>query len=223
MQPGNDAVVQSTNGNPTVFFDPSGNAQGTALRGTISVASDGDDDFIGFVLGYQDGEINSANADFWLFDWKQGNQSGQNAGISLSHVFGDVSGTSSSTGGQWWQHTDPVFEKAQGAGSFATTGYNDNQEYDFDLIFSADLIQVKVDGTIVINYTSAQNGGQFTDGSFGFYNFSQGGVTYGSLVEDTDPDELPDDPLNPVPLPAGLPLLLVGLGAFGVMKRRTKG
>lgn len=30
----------------------------------------------------------------------------------------------------------------------------------------------------------------------------------------------PPDPLTPIPLPAALPLLLAGLGAFGVMRRR---
>ncbi|MEM9577977.1 MAG: hypothetical protein AAF999_13300 [Pseudomonadota bacterium] len=69
VQSGGDSVLQSRNGTPTVFFEKGKNAQGTALRGTISVNSRAnDDDFIGFVLGYQDGEINSTNADFWLFD-----------------------------------------------------------------------------------------------------------------------------------------------------------
>ena len=217
VQAGDDAVVQSINGNPTVFFDGTSNAQGTALRGNITVANDGDDDFIGFVLGYQDGEITSTNADFWLIDWKQGQQDGQTPGLALSHVVGDLSNSTTPgiTDSAWWQHTDPVFEKIR-ASTLGLTGYNDTQEYTFDLIFSEDLIQVKVDGDVELNYTSADNGGnKFTDGSFGFYNFSQSAVTYGSIVEDETPPEL-----NAVPLPAGLPLILAGLGAFAMVRRR---
>ena len=65
VQSGNDSVLQTINGEPTVFFDPGTNSQGTALAGTIEVETTGDDDFIGFVLGYQDGEMNSTNAEIF--------------------------------------------------------------------------------------------------------------------------------------------------------------
>lgn len=55
VQPGNDSVLQTTNGNPTVFFEAGSNTQGTALAGQITPNSNWDDDFIGFVLGYQSG------------------------------------------------------------------------------------------------------------------------------------------------------------------------
>ncbi len=54
-----------------------------------------------------------------------------------------------------------------GAGNiFRSAGWNDNQEYIFDIVFTSSLIQVKVDGQTELSYT-----GNFTDGSFGFYNF----------------------------------------------------
>ena len=53
VQAGNDAVLQTVNGNASIFFEASANAQGTALAGKIRVTTTSDDDFIGFVLGYE--------------------------------------------------------------------------------------------------------------------------------------------------------------------------
>ena len=75
VQPGNDTVYQTVNGDPTVFFDPaSTGSQGTALSGNIKQTDllpgaggfgNGDDDFIGFVLGYNSGELSSSSTDFF--------------------------------------------------------------------------------------------------------------------------------------------------------------
>jgi hypothetical protein len=210
----NDTVFQSINGNPTVFFDWNNTAQGQELAGQITVETTSDDDFIGFVLGYDDGEITSTNADFWLIDWKQDNQRGGSAGLALSHVFGDLSGTSTAVSGQWWQHDDPVTEKQRGD-NLGSTGWVDNTTYDFTLEFTSSLIKVTVNGVTELEYTSADNGAAFTNGSFGFYNFSQANVRYAGITEDKAPSAA-------VPLPASLPLLLAGLGAFGLLRRRKK-
>ena len=57
LQAGNDSVLQTINGQPTVFYEAGSTAQGTALSGEITVQTTGDDDFIGFVLGYQAGNL----------------------------------------------------------------------------------------------------------------------------------------------------------------------
>lgn len=206
----NDSVYQSINGNPTIFYDPSGNAQGKQLSGKITV--DGtDDDYIGFVLGYQNDEINSTNGDFWLIDWKQGDQGNAVDGLVLSHVTGDISASDSgaSGAGDWWAHNGVVSEK-QRATNLGSTGWNRNQEYTFDLVFTANLIQVFVDGVLEIDYA-----GSFTDGAFGFYNYSQANVRYAGITEDVAPP-------SAVPLPATLPLLGAGFAAFGLMRRKRK-
>lgn len=213
LEAGNNAVKQSQNGTPTVFHNNQ-NSQGNALAGTIEVQTTIDDDFVGFVLGYQEGEINSASADFWLIDWKQGDQSGQTAGLALSHVFGDLTSTSTSVSGQWWQHDDPVNEK-QRATTLGTTGWVNNTENTFDLIFTPDLIEVKVGGATELSYSSGNNGGvQFTDGAFGFYNFSQENVRYAGITEEVLPPT--------IPVPAALPLLLTALGGLGFAGWRRK-
>ncbi|TMV15407.1 VPLPA-CTERM sorting domain-containing protein [Arenibacterium halophilum] len=209
---GNDSVFQSVNGQPTAFFKDGENAQGTALAGTIKVETTGDDDFIGFVLGYQDGELNSSSADFWLIDWKQGDQSPAVDGLSLSHVSGNVV-----VGGDpFWNHSGPVSE-VQRAATLGSTGWADNTTYSFELTFTKDLIEVYVDSVLQISYSSLMHGSQFTDGSFGFYNYSQGSVRYAGITEEV----LPPTP-GAVPLPASAPLLLAGFGAFAAIRRRRK-
>jgi hypothetical protein len=206
VQTGNDSVIQGINGDPTFFFKPGSDDRGTTLKGTIRVNTTNDDDFIGFVLGYQAGEHNSATADFWLIDWKQADQNAGGsygtgtAGIALSHVTGAGSLEN------YWQHDGVVNEVARGT-NLGSTGWADNTEYSFDLVFTSSKIEVFVDGVLEIS-----EAGSFGNGAFGFYNYSQDQVEYAGLT--TAPA---------VPLPAALPLLLAGFGAFGVAGLRRKG
>lgn len=202
-----DSVFQSQNSRPSIFFNPGSNDQGQALKGQITVETTGDDDFIGFVLGYNTGEFDSSTADFWLIDWKQGDQpfygnigSAGSAGLALSHVTGNVGAAPES---DFWNHLGTVNEVAR-ATNLGSTGWADKTTYDFELVFTSSLIEVFVNGQKEISYA-----GSFTDGSFGFYNYSQNAVRYAGITEEAV-----------VPLPASLPLLLAGLGIFGVMRRR---
>ncbi|MGI0115227.1 PEP-CTERM sorting domain-containing protein [Zooshikella sp. RANM57] len=213
----NDTVLQTTNGNPTVFFDPTGNAQGTSLSGQITVETTGDDDFIGFVLGYDPDEINSAVSDFILVDWKQGNQGsfGGTAfeGLAISHV------TMPGVGPFWGHDTVPsgVSEIAR-ATNLGSTGWADNQTYTFDIIFTSSLIEVLVDDVLEFSITPGDAGlTEFDNGSFGFYNYSQGNVRYAGITEDVVPDPDPDP--TPVPVPSTLAIFLLGLFGAGLARR----
>ena len=201
---GTDSVTQTVNTDPAVFFKPGDNAQGTELTGSITVGSTSDDDFVGFVLGYQSGELTSTNADFWVIDWKRNNQSFYGGlaldGLALSHVTGD---TAAAGLGDLWHHSGTVEEVARGA-TLGSTGWVIGETYDFALTFTASLIEVYVNDVLEISYS-----GSFSDGAFGFYNFSQNNVTYAGV-----------EAAPAVPLPASLPLLLAGLGGIGAIRRR---
>ena len=68
LETGNNAVTQTVNADPSFFLNNL-NQTSYSMDGTWQVLTGSDDDYMGFVFGYQ----NSSN--FYLFDWKQGGQS----------------------------------------------------------------------------------------------------------------------------------------------------
>jgi len=222
VQPGNDTVLQTVNGDPTVFFESGANHQNTALGGSIKVTTTGDDDFVGFVLGYNSGEITSASSDFFLVDWKQGNQTDGGSfgakGLAISHV------TDATT---WWHdfwgHTGGV-DEIDRATTLGSTGWADNTSYDFGILFTDSLIQVAVDGTTELSITPTDAGlASFSDGAFGFYNMSQSHVLYSGIIQ-VDCTQTPNAPEcqggggggggGAIPEPSTV--LLMGIGIVGL-------
>lgn len=211
-----NSVLQTVNtANGTVFYGPD-DAQGTALSGEITVGSTSDDDFIGFVLGYQGGDLTAPTTDYLVIDWKRGTQPFYSAcdnsidgirGLAISRVSGPMEVQDA------WCHNGNWTE-LQRAATLGDTGWVRNQTYEFDLEFTSTNVRVLVDGVEEISID-----GTFADGAFGFYNFSQDNVSYAGLTETVLPPV--DPPVSPIPLPASIPLLLAGLGALGFAGRRT--
>ncbi len=188
---------------PAVFYNNT-NSQGLALSGQITVETTGDDDFIGFVLGYNTGDSSNANADYLLIDWKQNNQqvgSYGNRGLAISRVTGEFNFS------DFWGHENVVEELQRGA-NLGDAGWVDNETYDFDLIFNSTNVQVFVNGVLEINIS-----GTFADGSFGFYNLSQGSVRYAGIEEEIAPPA--------VPAPGVLLLMGLGLGIMSIVRRKA--
>ena len=204
------SVTQQNNGQPTVFYSDF-DAFGTEVTGRIRVNTSGDDDFIGFVLGYQPGYNTDSSADYLLVDWKQASQSfdfgggstspGGNAprGLAVSRVTGlpdadefwqhaNLSGTAASSG---------LEELARG-NTLGNTGWVDFVEYEFTFDFGPNNLDVWVDGVLELSVT-----GTFANGRMGFYNFSQNNVVYSAFEV--------DEGSFPVPTPPGLLLLFGGL------------
>lgn len=206
----NNSAFQSVNGAPTVLFTNE-NSQGKSLSGQITVEeTGGDDDFIGFVLGYKAGDIaGNPNTDYILIDWKQRDQAGWDAGLAISRVTGAL-GTNAGTSSDAWQHTGNV-ELLARATNLGDVGWEDNTTYNFEINFTATYISVFVNGVLEIAIN-----GDFSDGGFGFYNFSQPRVRYAGITEDVA------QPPSEVPLPAAFPLLLSGVGALGFFSRKKR-
>ncbi len=217
-------VLQQNNGQPTLFYSDF-NAFGTEVTGKVKVLSSaGDDDYIGFVLGYQAGDNISNSADYLLVDWKGGSQ---------SYNFG---GTSTSPGGlapeglavsrvtglpdadEFWQHenlsgtpaSSGLEELARG-NTLGSTGWVADTEYEFSFDFGPSNLDVYVNSTLEMSIN-----GSFANGRIGFYNFSQRQVNYSAF--EVEPGTFPDDPVS-VPEPAGLALLFGGLMALWGRRR----
>jgi hypothetical protein len=217
VSPGGDSVFQSVNGQPTMFYSDF-TAIGTEVRGRITVAGNaGDDDYIGFALGFQPGDTTNGGADYLLVDWKQATQffdfgspsntpgSTAAAGLAVSRVTGVP------TADEFWGHTDfatdpsGALTELQRSTNFGNVGYADDTTYEFRFVFLPNSLRVFVDGSLELDIAGA-----FSDGRMAFYNFSQAGVTY---------DAFSVDPA-PTPEPATAVLLITGLLGTVLLARK---
>ncbi len=224
---GGGSVNQSVNSSTPTFFisdDPFINSE---FSGSIRVNTTGDDDFIGFVFGYQQPFSGNGDAitdfDFILFDWKQLNQSGgASEGFYLTRVKGDFSNntiTHASAASAFWDHDDADAD----AGEFttlasnlgSTKGWLDLTEYNFTLTYQTNNIKIVLDGGQFSNETIFDVAGSFDAGSFGFYNYSQGNVTYAGVAASAAPP-------GPAPIPEPSTMILMGSGMLGLIGWRMR-
>jgi hypothetical protein len=219
LEPGNNGVKQSGNSPPGVFHNNE-NSQGQSLSGSIEVQTTSDNDFVGFVLGYTQGDIGggAVGQDYLLIDWKQDTQAGWDEGLAISRVTGDIATGGTNTASNAWQHNGVVefLTRSNATGSaFGNTGWANNTEYTFDLEFTSSNVKVFVNDNLEIDVDAVDfGGGPFANGAFGFYAFSQTGGRYAGLEEVVLPPT--------IPVPAGLPLTLSALAALGFLARRRR-
>ncbi len=186
------SVLQTTNGGPTFFVSPR-SVINTTIRGRIVVNTASDDDYIGFVFGFQSPNTQQPDyLDFLLFDWKQGDQGVAKEGFCLREV--RLAGTA--TGALFWQQEQredvkvlgELYKKSIGMLSNKGLGWKDKVEYSFELKYTEE--------SIVISLSGGQFGeggkvfevnGTFQAGRFGFYNYSQQSVRYSGFTKTTRP------------------------------------
>lgn len=210
VQPGNDSVIQTVNGNPTVFYSDF-NSFGNQLSGTIRVNTTGDNDFIGFVVGFNPGDLTAAASNFLLIDWKQGNQGSFGCTGSAGLAVSSVSAGLGNNAGAWCHQGLGVTELDRGT-TLGNVGWADNTLYTFDIEYTASNLRVFVDGVLQVDID-----GSFTDGRFGFYNYSQAGVEYAGITTAVLPP-----PTGAVPEPATWAMMILGFGFVGGAIRAAK-
>ena len=162
-------VTQTTNSSPTYFVSQE-NYVNTSIQGEFGVFTTGDDDFFGFVLGYQSPtNATPNNYKMILFDWKQAAQNGAAAGMRVIKYDGNIPSNEINQG--FW---DATHSQAQVlATNTAVGGWADNTWYDFKVTYTEQNITILIDGNEVFNID-----GTFEDGRFGFYNYSQESTSY---------------------------------------------
>lgn len=229
VSPGGLSVEQRNNGQPTFFYSDF-EVFNTEVEGKIQVITLGDNDYIGFALGFQPGDTINSNANYLLVDWKQGDQgfdfgspsctpgSLGLAGLAVSRVFGIP------TADEFWGHVNfnsPCSDLNNGLKELArginlgSTGWQDWVAYTFTFEFSATSLKVYVDGNLEIDIN-----GVFNNGRFAFYNFSQGLVKYESyvVIDTFDIDVKPGSDPNSINLGEHglLPIAILGRQDFDV-------
>lgn len=161
-------IYQSKNGDPTIYESPTkdyGKDEGSVFEGYISVANDGDDDYIGFVMGKQD--LNN----FYLWSWKKGNQGAGKKG----HTFAKVTGGVNVIG--WDTHVTKTGYSV--IDTDLKKGWMYDKKYHFRIEYKRDNVRLFIDGKLLFDVDDT-----FPKGGVGFYNNSQSKVTYYKISEE---------------------------------------
>lgn len=188
LQPGNTSVLQEVNSDASIFLSDF-DAAGQEIEGTWSVQTGSDDDFMGFVFGYQD------RGHYYLFDWKQSSQSfsGQFAEVGMTLKVVDMPAGMDPTVDDFWP--------SAGSSNVSILRHNtipwvDFVDYDFVLSFTPGTIEIDVLEAGVLLDQWVVNDSTYTSGEFGFYNYSQGDVLYQGFTRQGVPEVYCDAKVN---------------------------
>lgn len=161
--------TESANSVPSVYATEIP-AETATITFDVTVNTTEDDDFIGWVVGFDAGEGSDPAAGYLLFDWKQGDQTKAGCTAEEGLAMNLVSGALTST--DEWCRTGSVSEVVR-ATNLANTGWDDNTTYRVEMAYSPTAVQVWVDGALEID-----EAGTFPTGNFGLYVYSQASVEF---------------------------------------------
>ena len=173
-----DNVINSSDYFPPTFFVNRKKLINVLIKGTVSVETGFDDDFIGFVFGYkkptQLADDNTYH--FYLLDWKKktGSVNGYEAkeGFRLSYYNGFI--TLAEQKQYFWGRVEHSPQRRLLAEKYSDTlGWKSNQKYLLELLYTSNRISISIDGKIIF-----ERSGCFDSGKFGFYCMSQSLVRF---------------------------------------------
>lgn len=162
-------VLQTVNSVPSVIISDI-ELTNDVMEGIWRVDTGNDDDFMGFAFGYQD------EGHFYLFDWKQQDQSISNR-MGLQGMCVKVVNTDETLSEYDFWNTAGVGEHIKTLYSNRIS-YKDYTDYGFTLKFQPGRFQITIkEGETVIETIEIEDD-TYTTGKFGFYNCSQEMVRY---------------------------------------------
>ncbi|MBN2181414.1 MAG: hypothetical protein JW715_05835 [Sedimentisphaerales bacterium] len=211
---GNTYVDQVVNADPSFYLNNL-NQTSYSMDGSWQVRTTNDDDYMGFVFGYQ----NSSN--FYLFDWKQANQSYVSTyayeGMTIKKMTGSTgNGLADLSLSEFWENGSDYGDMDVLAQNHSSTlGWADNTLYDFHLDFNLTPGEIHIivmqGSTTLWDHTIYDS--TFSSGQFGFYNYSQENVRYAGFEQTGGVI---------VPVPGAFILGSLGLGLACAKLRKRK-
>jgi CDP-diacylglycerol pyrophosphatase len=180
------SVLQTYNNTAGTMFllSDETNVINATVTGTLEV-NDSDDDWIGFVLGYQNNDGDAFPEEYVGFTWSQGGTSP----YGLAGIAGDNSGNVGIQGGQFLVYSDaetlngdPLQEDVIDSNAGTANEWQSGEQYTFSITYTSAFIKVTVDGALVLEATAADAGlTEFKAGKLGFSNASQANVIFGNI------------------------------------------
>jgi hypothetical protein len=230
-----DSVEQERNADPSIFVSDEW-VENVVVHGTwlVKAPGDGDDDFIGFVIGYRD------PGHFYLFDWKKRSQGIEKQGdlarrgMSFKRVSVDYEGPLADrlpSGNPFRHHELWTTQQPEPAVELVdfqeTPGWEFGRPYEFCLDHRPGTLRIVVrDGEKTL-YDEVHKDATYPAGRFGFYNYSQSGVTYRGFEIGSRPDPgkglLAVVPTEGLAAPPRIELILDASGSMREKRLRIDG
>jgi len=165
-------VRQTINGAPAFFVTPEDYIN-VRMKGKMRT-TDGDDDWMGVVFGFQDPIGASDYFDTWLFDWKQSAQGNALEGMTLNRALGTI--PNAQYPATFFGHTTtPEFTVV--ATNYGNNGWVRNVDHEIEVTYTVNRAVILVDGDTIFDINDC-----FEPGRFGFYNYSQQDVYYSDFT-----------------------------------------
>jgi len=208
----NETITQTINADPSMYLNNL-NQTSYQMDGSWRVNTTSDDDFMGFVFGYQD------TSHFYIMDWKQANQSAYGyaaEGFTIKQI--SANSAANLTLNDFWESGGTTNSEILASSLSTSSGWADKTSYDFHLDFAPGVFSIGVflGGTTTSLWDITVNNNSYQYGQFGFYNFSQENVQY-SGFEQTGGVIIPT-----VPESATFILLDGGLAGLAFYRRKRK-